>query len=61
MTTLSPTRCPRCIGGNMRRDQYGEEFCLQCGHTPKPALVMDKPIVIPPVGGRRTVPASRRR
>jgi uncharacterized protein (DUF983 family) len=25
--------CPRCIGGNMYRDNNGEEVCIQCGYS----------------------------
>jgi ribosomal protein L37AE/L43A len=26
-------RCPRCIGGNMHREDAGEYVCMQCGRS----------------------------
>lgn len=24
--------CPRCIGGQMGTEDYGDKYCLQCGY-----------------------------
>jgi ribosomal protein L37AE/L43A len=31
--------CPRCIGGNMYRDNNGEYVCIQCGCSYYPGRV----------------------
>ena len=38
-------RCPRCIGGNMHREDNGEYVCIECGCSYYPDKGSQTPIV----------------